>query len=304
VVDALARLKERDLFTADDDLVFCSPVGGFADSYALRRRYYRTVEAAGLRRLHFHALHHAAVPPPPAEGGRRGSVTRGVNIFALHPSHAVRDAMRRVLPLTIALALGAAAHGCGAEGDDTPAQRAPTNRSPPATTRGPAMDQAQFWSLIGATRGGDPTMDGPRFADALAKRLAELPAGDIEAFEKVWREKSIESYRWDLWGAAYVINGGCSDDCFDYFRDFLISMGRDAYDAALRDPETLVDLPPQLEVEWEGPGYATAEAYEKVTGGSALPRSGPRQPVAPAGEEWTEDELPDRYPLLARKFGF
>ena len=35
-----------------------------------------------------------------------------------------------------------------------------------------------------------------------------------------------DSYRWDLWGAAYLANGGCSDDGFDYFRGWLIGQGR------------------------------------------------------------------------------
>jgi integrase len=58
VVDALARLKEREHFTGDDDLVFCSPLGAHADAWALRRRYYATIKAAGLRRLRFHDLRH------------------------------------------------------------------------------------------------------------------------------------------------------------------------------------------------------------------------------------------------------
>jgi hypothetical protein len=30
----------------------------------------------------------------------------------------------------------------------------------------------------------------------------------------------------DQWGAAYLANGGCSDDGFDYFRGWLIGQGR------------------------------------------------------------------------------
>jgi integrase len=58
VVDALARHKNRDHFTADDDLVFCNSSGGHLDSWALRRRYYRAIDRAGLRRLTFHCLRH------------------------------------------------------------------------------------------------------------------------------------------------------------------------------------------------------------------------------------------------------
>ena len=40
---------------------------------------------------------------------------------------------------------------------------------------------------------------------------------EIVAFQRVLDELMDESYRADLWGAAYVINGGCSDDGFEDF---------------------------------------------------------------------------------------
>jgi len=58
VIDALGRLKERERFTADDDLVFCNAVGSYLDAWALRRRFYRALEEAGLRRIRFHDLRH------------------------------------------------------------------------------------------------------------------------------------------------------------------------------------------------------------------------------------------------------
>jgi integrase len=59
LIDVLAKLKERDVFTSDDDLVFCTQVGEHLDPFALRRRYYRALERAGLRRVRFHDLRHA-----------------------------------------------------------------------------------------------------------------------------------------------------------------------------------------------------------------------------------------------------
>jgi integrase len=59
VADALARLKDREHFTGDDDLVFPNAVGEFMDNWSLRKRYYNALEAAGLRRVRFHDLRHA-----------------------------------------------------------------------------------------------------------------------------------------------------------------------------------------------------------------------------------------------------
>ena len=57
-IDTLARLKDRDHFTNDDDLVFTRE-GEHLDPFALRRRYYVALKRAGLRRLRFHDLRHA-----------------------------------------------------------------------------------------------------------------------------------------------------------------------------------------------------------------------------------------------------
>ena len=59
VVDALGKLKEREHFTADGDLVFCNVVGEWLDSWALRRRFNVAIDRAELRRIRFHDLRHA-----------------------------------------------------------------------------------------------------------------------------------------------------------------------------------------------------------------------------------------------------
>jgi integrase len=56
---ALAKLSERDRFTGRDDPVFCGVVGQPLDPSALRRRYRRAQDAAGIRRLRFHDLRHS-----------------------------------------------------------------------------------------------------------------------------------------------------------------------------------------------------------------------------------------------------
>jgi len=58
LVGPLDELSRRQHFTADDDLVFCSTVGGHLNAWALRRRYETALERAGLRRVRFHDLRH------------------------------------------------------------------------------------------------------------------------------------------------------------------------------------------------------------------------------------------------------
>lgn len=59
VIDTLAQLKEREHFTGDDDLVFCSEAGDHLDHFKLRKSYYAALDRAGLRRIRFHDLRHA-----------------------------------------------------------------------------------------------------------------------------------------------------------------------------------------------------------------------------------------------------
>jgi len=58
VAQALARLSQRERFTAPSDLVFCSQLGGHISPKHLAARYRKALERAGLRRLRFHDLRH------------------------------------------------------------------------------------------------------------------------------------------------------------------------------------------------------------------------------------------------------
>jgi Protein of unknown function (DUF4240) len=105
------------------------------------------------------------------------------------------------------------------------------------------MDTQRFWQLIEAARvqAADPG-DGEAVAVRAAVLLAVFPREEIVAAERVLSGLMADSYRTSLWAAAYVINGGCSDDGFDYFRGWLIARGREAFDQAVADPDALANL--------------------------------------------------------------
>src|SRR5215475_13181372 len=115
-----------------------------------------------------------------------------------------------------------------------------------------AMDTEDVWRLVAQARadtdGGAP--------DAVAARMTELLARrqpvEIVAFAQPLWDLLVASYRADLWAAAYVINGGASDDGFDYFRGWLIAEGRDVYDRALADPDSLATHPAIIEAAASG----------------------------------------------------
>ncbi|HHQ6600568.1 TPA: DUF4240 domain-containing protein [Serratia fonticola] len=76
---------------------------------------------------------------------------------------------------------------------------------------------------------------------ALDSALRQLSPEELIAFKKRFTELHNQAYRWDLWAAAYIMGGGCSDDGFMDFRDWLISRGQSVYEAALINPDTLAE---------------------------------------------------------------
>jgi hypothetical protein len=172
------------------------------------------------------------------------------------------------------------------------------------------MDDLEFGKPVDASRkaaGGDVASQ----AEELQAILAKLDPERIEGFDRVYRDLVARAYTWDLWGAAYVICGGCSDDGFDYFRDWLISKGRAVYENALRDPETLARVIGDADVdegcEAEDLRYAAGQAWTERTGRDEDEfRDGEptASPKSPAGERWEEDmdALALRYPKLAARF--
>ena len=160
------------------------------------------------------------------------------------------------------------------------------------------MDKAKFWRLIQAAK-KESDGDVEEQVAVLIEKLVSLPASEIIEFGSILDELMARSYTNDLWAAAYIINGGCSDDCFDYFRGWLIAQGEQVFESSLKAPETLVDVA-EPDVEGESMLYVAHRAYEEKTG-KEMPR---RERLAweLTGDKWDEDTVYDKYPKLAAKF--
>lgn len=171
------------------------------------------------------------------------------------------------------------------------------------------MDAERFWKLIESSqRGFDPgRVDGnmQHQLEELRRLLSKLPPEEIVGFRDQFLAQRDAAFHWDLWGAAYIIAGGCSDDGFVDFRSWLISMGRRVFEDAVSHAESLLDVadaPGIEDVFFEEFQYVPAQVYEELTGQELPPASGP-SPIEPAGEPWSEDDgsLERRLPrLLAR----
>src|SRR5262245_62030044 len=126
------------------------------------------------------------------------------------------------------------------------------------------MNIDRFWQLVDSTRGFRDR------ADSLAKLLEQLTPDEIVRFRIIYDDLIFAANRVDLWGAAAVINGGCSDDGFYYFREALIELGRPVFEAAVRDPDSLADIanPGEEMAMEEGLGNTSMLAWTAKTGES------------------------------------
>lgn len=129
------------------------------------------------------------------------------------------------------------------------------------------MNRAEFWNLIDEARA---SVDGDTDAllEALGGHLDDLAPDALAAFDAHLHDLLRASYRNSLWGAAYLINGGCSDDGFHYFREWLIGQGRAVFEAALAEPDSLAEIvdPEQDAYELEGLATLALEAHRAQTG--------------------------------------
>lgn len=170
------------------------------------------------------------------------------------------------------------------------------------------MTDDDFWALIEATCSGSADDE----CAALESGLAGFGEAELVAFEATLQRLTADADRWDLWGAGYLINGGCSDDGFLYFRGWLIAAGRAVYEASLRDPDSLADHPAvRAALDDTGPDledeevlYAAGAAYEATTGQD---RDGlyERLPAAvlsrtTAGESWDFEDADENRRRLPR----
>jgi hypothetical protein len=165
------------------------------------------------------------------------------------------------------------------------------------------MTLDQFWNIIEKVHAAsDGDMD--RKCELLDAELRRLPLDEVVSFHAHFDECEDRAYSWELWAAAYIIGGGCSDDAFSDFRSTLISMGRQTFERALADPQSLADMDYDAEVaHYEGYQYVPTTVQTELGGGREFPRAHPH-PAEPSGKPWDEDKVAELYPKLAEKYDY
>lgn len=167
-------------------------------------------------------------------------------------------------------------------------------------TTGRLMDEEEFWKLIDKSRVAANSNYQAQIASLRTILLTREPS-DIVKFDNTFTALLAASYDYKLWGASYVINGGCSDDCFGYFRQYLIGHGKEKFYKTIKDPESCVSwIRSEEEDNWEGLQYPAMEAYKQKTG-KEIPKT--YQPEFELkGKPFDEETVMKQYPALAKKF--
>jgi hypothetical protein len=164
------------------------------------------------------------------------------------------------------------------------------------------MPDDTFWRIITTTfdsSAGDFEVQ----QEELEKELRKLSPQDVILFDNKFRQLRGHLYNWELWGAIYIIHGGCSDDSFMDFRDWVIAQGQEFYTKTLSNPESLVDIDEdKIEIDCEGIGYIARTVFTELTGQDIPSEYLENQKIT--GKEWTEegDDLKKMFPKLYAKY--
>ncbi len=102
------------------------------------------------------------------------------------------------------------------------------------------MNDDQFWAIVNRTALQEA--DTRVQTEALRQALEALTADEVVAFTNTMQRHLARAYRWDLWAVGYIIEGGMSEDGFEYFRRWLLSKGRTLFERILAQPDDLADL--------------------------------------------------------------
>ncbi|MFW5971874.1 MAG: DUF4240 domain-containing protein [Bacillota bacterium] len=130
------------------------------------------------------------------------------------------------------------------------------------------MNEEKFWAIVEDSIKNNSSQEEQK--DYLISKLSQMSPVDMIGFRLRTDKLLYDSYIPELWCAAYIINYGCSDDGFEYFRNWLISRGKEVYYRAIENPDSLIN---EIEedndfYEFESFWYVALEAFEKRTNNS------------------------------------
>src|SRR5687767_7966530 len=128
------------------------------------------------------------------------------------------------------------------------------------------MTNDEFWQIIENTKASTPEEQ----LELFKRELHHLSIPELLEFIRYFYHYHRSAYNWDIWTVAWLYQGGmCSDDGFTYFRYWLMSRGRQAYETAFTNPDDLLDeMKPVKNPEFELFGYIPSKCYSERSNGA------------------------------------
>jgi hypothetical protein len=165
------------------------------------------------------------------------------------------------------------------------------------------MSIDEFWQIVERVHTAAP-QDMRAKCKLLAEELHRIPADEILSFGRHFDDCYHKADKWDIWGAAYIIHRGCSDDGFMDFRSTLISLGRQPFEAALTNADSLAGF--DINPEWacfEGYQYVPGKVWrERFSCVSPEDEQQTKHHGGTTGEYVDPEEMTPRFPRLVAKY--
>lgn len=128
------------------------------------------------------------------------------------------------------------------------------------------LDETIYWKIV------DTSIKGTRNQDeqerVLVKEIEKLTPKEMIGFRLRTDKLLYDTYNSAMWCAGYIMNGGCSDDGFEYFRNWIISRGKDTYYKAKENPDSLISevIEGEEYYDFESFWYVALTAFTNKTG--------------------------------------
>lgn len=126
------------------------------------------------------------------------------------------------------------------------------------------LNEEKFWKIV--SKSLENANNEFEQEEKLINEIAQLSLKEMIGFRLRTDKLLHDTYSSEMWCAGYLINGGCSDDGFEYFRNWVISRGKATYYKAKENPDNLITEVTDDECEFECFWYVALEAFKRRTG--------------------------------------
>lgn len=128
------------------------------------------------------------------------------------------------------------------------------------------LDEDTFWNIVDKSLKN--TNNQEEQEQFLIREISNLTPHEIIGFRLRTDKLLYDTYNSEMWCAGYIMNGGCSDDAFEYFRNWIISRGRNVFYKAKENPDNLItEVSKDIEFyEFESFWDVALEAFNQKTG--------------------------------------